>query len=156
MAIKFFSASSTYSDFSNFAAYPIDIDGVEWPTVEHYYQAQKFLDHAKQDEIRAMEKAGRVKRFATEHKAEIRADWDALKDAVMDRAVRRKFERHALLCELLLSTADEDIVEDAPNDYYWGAGRDGTGQNKLGKLPMQLRAELRGNPNVIPAKAGIQ
>ena len=28
-----------HSDFSNFAAYPIDIDGIAWASVEHYYQA---------------------------------------------------------------------------------------------------------------------
>jgi N-glycosidase YbiA len=75
----------------------------------------------------------------------------------MDRAVRRKFELHASLRDLLLSTGDEEIVEDAPNDYYWGAGRDGSGQNKLGMLLMRIRAELRvASADVIPAKAGIQ
>ena len=68
MPINFFSSSSTYSDFSNFAPYPIDIDGTEWASVEHYYQAQKFLDDAMREEIRSFEKAGRVKRFATKHK----------------------------------------------------------------------------------------
>jgi ribA/ribD-fused uncharacterized protein len=156
MAIKFFSASSTHSDFSNFAPYPIDLDGIEWASVEHYYQAQKFLDEAMRDEIRGFAKAGRVKRYAARYKACIRPDWSDMKDAVMDRAVRRKFERHESLRALLLSTGDEEIVEDAPNDCYWGSGRDGTGLNKLGLLLMRIRAELREAASVIPAKAGIQ
>jgi ribA/ribD-fused uncharacterized protein len=153
MAIKFFSASATHSDFSNFAPYPIDIDGVEWASVEHYYQAQKFLDEAMREEIRNFAKAGRVKRYATRYKASVRSDWADVKDAVMDRAVRRKFARHASLCDLLLSTGDEEIVEDAPNDYYWGAGRDGSGQNKLGVLLMQIRAGLREALHVIPGNS---
>ena len=37
----------------------------------------------------------------------------------MERAVRRKFELHAELRQLLLSTGDEELQEAAPIDYYW-------------------------------------
>lgn len=42
--INFYSTSDDYGDFSNFAAWPIKVDGKTWPTSEHYFQAQKFLD----------------------------------------------------------------------------------------------------------------
>ena len=62
----------------------------------------------------------------------------------MYRAVRRRSSsRTPELRELLLATGDEDIVEAAPTDYYWGVGREGTGQNKLGKIIERIRAELR-------------
>ena len=61
----------------------------------------------------------------------------------MERAMRRKFELHAELRQLLLSTGDEELQEAAPTDYYWGVGRDGNGQNKLGLILMRVRAELR-------------
>ena len=35
------------------------------------------------------------------------------------------------------------VAETAPTDYYWGVGRDGTGQNRLGKIMERIRAELR-------------
>jgi hypothetical protein len=143
MTVRFFSQSSAYSDLSNFAPYPIDIDGVQWPTVEHYYQAQKFQEAELQERIRQAEKPVIAKNLARKHRAAIRPDWEEIKDSVMDRAVRRKFERHPSLRDLLLETADEEIVEDAPNDYYWGAGHDGSGQNKLGLLLMHIRTELR-------------
>jgi N-glycosidase YbiA len=44
MAIRFFSKSDTHREFSNFAAFGIDLDEGWWPTVENYYQAQKFTD----------------------------------------------------------------------------------------------------------------
>ena len=62
----------------------------------------------------------------------------------MYRAVRRKFELHAELHALLLATGEEDIAESAPSDYYLGVGREGTGQNRLGKMMERIRAELRG------------
>jgi ribA/ribD-fused uncharacterized protein len=143
MTIRFFSKSDTHREFSNFAPFPIDLDGVRWPTVEHYYQAQKFTDEAMQEKIRTAAKPVIVKSLSRKYRNQVRADWSELKDAVMDRAVRAKFTQHDELRALLLGTGDEDLAEAAPNDYYWGVGEDGTGQNKLGLLLMRIRAELR-------------
>lgn len=73
----------------------------------------------------------------------LREDWEQVKDDVMRRAVRRKFETDADLRELLLATSDEPLVENAPTDYYWGCGKTGTGRNMLGKMLMEVRAQLR-------------
>lgn len=144
MTIKFFSQSETYREFSNFAPFPIELDGQTWPSTEHYYQAQRFTDPDLQEKIRAAKKSVIAKKLAQTHRNKARTDWPEVKDAVMERAVRCKFEQHAGLRELLLSTGDEDLAEAVLNDYYWGTGADGTGQNKLGLLLMRLRAELRG------------
>jgi ribA/ribD-fused uncharacterized protein len=61
----------------------------------------------------------------------------------LSRAVKRKFELHPDLRALLLATGAEDIVESAPTDYYWGVSREGTGENRLGKIIERIRAELR-------------
>jgi ribA/ribD-fused uncharacterized protein len=143
MAIRFFSKSETHREFSNFAPFPIEIDGRRWPSVEHFYQAQKFVDPALQKAIRAMPNPAAAKSYADKHRAAIRADWEEVKDEVMLRAVRRKFEQHAELRALLLATGDEELIEGAPTDTYWGAGREGTGQNKLGAIMERVRAELR-------------
>jgi ribA/ribD-fused uncharacterized protein len=143
VAIYFFSKSDTHREFSNFAAFPIELDGLRWPTTEHYYQAQKFTDEELRQKIRKAEKPIIAKKLAEKHRANIRPDWDAVKDDVMYRAVKCKFEAHAELRDLLLATGQEDIVEAAPTDYYWGVGREGTGQNKLGKIIERIRAELR-------------
>jgi ribA/ribD-fused uncharacterized protein len=144
MTICFFSQSQTHREFSNLAPFWIDLDDARWPSVEHYYQAQKFADGEVRQTIRAAEKPIIAKSLADKHKAAIRPDWDVVKDEVMYRAVKRKFELHPQLRELLLATGDEDIAETAPNDYYWGVGREGTGQNRLGKIIARIRAELRG------------
>ncbi len=143
MAICFFSQSETHREFSNFAPFGIDLDEARWPSVEHYYQAQKFADPQLRKAIRKAAKPVIAKNLADKNKAAIRPDWDAVKDAVMYRAVKRKFELHPQLRALLLATGEEDIVESAPTDYYWGVGREGTGQNRLGKIIERIRAELR-------------
>jgi ribA/ribD-fused uncharacterized protein len=143
MAIRFYSQIESYREFSNFAPFGIDLDGAWWPTVEHYYQAQKFIDPELRQAIRNADKPPVAKSLADKNKAAIRAEWDEVKDEVMYRAVRRKFELHPELAAMLLATGDEEIVEAAPADSYWGAGRDGTGQNRLGKIMQRIRRELR-------------
>lgn len=60
----------------------------------------------------------------------------------MYEAVLKKLRTHLKLAELLKSTGSQDIVENAPGDYYWGCGQDGTGQNKLGKILVRVRDEI--------------
>jgi N-glycosidase YbiA len=143
MVIHFFSQSATHREFSNFAAFGIDLDGAWWPTVENYYQAQKFTDPGLQKSIRQAEQPIIAKNLADANKAAIRSDWDTIKDAVMYRAVRRKFELHPELKAMLLATGDEDLAEANPADSYWGIGRDGEGLNRLGQIMMRIRADLR-------------
>jgi ribA/ribD-fused uncharacterized protein len=143
MTIRFFSKSETHREFSNFAPFPFQLDGKRWATTEHYYQAMKFADPKMQSKIRKAPKPNEAKELADANRSAVRPDWDAVKDEVMYRAVRSKFDQHAALRDLLMATGDEDIVEDAPNDYYWGVGRDGTGQNKLGRIIERIRTELR-------------
>lgn len=40
--VNFYSVGDEFGAFSNFAAYPITLEGRRWPTSEHYFQAQKF------------------------------------------------------------------------------------------------------------------
>ncbi|MGO9132605.1 MAG: hypothetical protein ACLP8A_00955 [Methylovirgula sp.] len=49
---------------SHFYAAPIQLDGVEWPSVEYYYQAQKCDRHAYREAIRTAKTPGMAKRLA--------------------------------------------------------------------------------------------
>jgi len=53
-----------------------------------------------------------------------------------------KFTSHAELRNALLDIGDQEIVENAPTDYFWGCGQLGGGQNMLGKLLMETRSTL--------------
>lgn len=142
MPIYFYSQHDEYGYFSNFSAHGFELDGRYWPTVEHYFQAQKFPDPAQQARIAQARTPKAAKALAWKGKQPIRADWDQVRDAVMLRALRQKFQTHAALRQLLLVTGDELLIEKSPTDYYWGCGADGSGQNRLGELLMQVRTEL--------------
>ena len=142
--ILFYSKSNEYYELSNFSPHGFQIDGDYWPTVEHFFQAQKFPDHPEyQQQIRRTEKPAKAKSLGRSRTIPIRNDWDQIKEDVMRRALRAKFTTHGKLRRLLLETGSRELVEQASSDYYWGCGRSGTGQNRLGVLLMELREELR-------------
>ncbi|MFI9291698.1 NADAR family protein [Streptomyces gardneri] len=72
----------------------------------------------------------------------LRRDWERVKDDVMRRAVVTKFRAHADIRDILLSTGEEEIVEDTTTDHYWGRGRTGNGKNMLGRILVRTRHQL--------------
>lgn len=143
--IQFHLKSGPYGWLSNFAHYPIWVDGQEWPTNEHYYQAAKFTDDPEWREvIRLQPRPYDAWRMGRSPQHVVRGDWAAVKDEVMLRAVRAKFLQHEGLGRQLLETGTELLVEHSPGDSYWGDAGDGSGQNRLGQILMQVRDELRG------------
>lgn len=143
MTIYFFAQTDPYWEFSNFAPYGVEMDGLWWATVEHYFQAQKFHDADYREKIRKSSKPKDAANLGRTRAYPLRADWEFRKDALMYDAVFAKFATHAEARDVLLSTGDAEIVENAPMDPYWGCGADGSGLNKLGKILCFVRGELR-------------
>lgn len=140
--IFFYAQTDDYAEFSNFAPFGIAVDGQWWRTVEHFFQAQKFLDPGYRERIRLTSKPKDAKALGMTRKLPLRDDWEEVKDQIMLDAVRVKFRTHETLRLVLLATENARIVENAPMDSYWGCGPDGRGLNKLGKILMQVRQEL--------------
>ena len=144
MPIYFYSAKEQpYGCFSNFSPHGFELDGKYWATSEHYFQAQKFSGTPHEEQIRLAPSPMVAARMGRSRQRPLRSDWEQVKDDVMRKVVLRKFETHAALRDLLLATGNEEIIENAPSDYYWGGGANGTGQNKLGKILMEVRKRLQ-------------
>lgn len=127
---------------SNFAPATFELDGEKWPTTEHYYQAQKFSGSREVRERILSAKSGsqaKAEAYRPGLKALVRSDWDRQRKHVMRRALRAKFRQNKHLAAKLLATGDDVLHEDAPKDPYWGV----CGKDKLGKLLMEVREELR-------------
>ncbi len=142
-AIKFYLTGDAYGGFSNFAAFPIRLKDVVWSTTEHYFQAQKFAGTAHEEEVRLAESPMIAARMGRERARPLRADWESVKDDIMREAVLAKFEQHADLRDLLISTGDAELIEHTKNDAYWGDGGDGSGKNLLGRILMEVRQRLK-------------
>jgi ribA/ribD-fused uncharacterized protein len=145
MAILFYSTrDQPYGCFSNFSAHGFELDGLWWSTSEHYFQAQKFVGTPYVERIRQVSSPREAAHFGRKRYLPLRLDWEQVKDDVMRNAVLRKFEIHDDIRAVLLATGDAEIIENAPDDYYWGCGSDGSGRNMLGQVLMQTRQILLG------------
>jgi ribA/ribD-fused uncharacterized protein len=146
MTLWFYKVEEPFGCFSNFSPHSIYLDGFDWPTSEHYYQAHKFDGSpfpARMHQIRQAPTPELAAALGRDRTFPIRPDWEAVKWEVMYRAVLCKFQTHGEIRNILLGTGDELIVENSPRDWFWGCGADQTGQNLLGKMLMQIRGELR-------------
>ena len=141
--IRFNRRNPKYKSFSNFSRHPFVVNGTEWPTVEHYYQAQKFLDNERIELIRLTSSPSEARKLGREKGLPILPNWDEIRDDVMFEALHAKFRQHSEIAKLLLSTGDALLVEENPFDSYWGCGRDGNGKNRLGLSLMKVRKQLR-------------
>ncbi len=141
--INFYAVSAAYGEFSNFALFSIKIKGEIWPTIEHYFQAQKFVGTDYETKIRKVSSPMKAAELGRSRKVRIRKNWDSVRDQIMYEALQAKYTQYQELKKLLLETGDKILVEHTQNDHYWGDGGDGSGKNKLGKLLMKLREELR-------------
>jgi len=137
-----------YSFLSNFYQSEITVYGIEYPTVEHAFQAMKFLDRELQIAVSKAPKPVDAKRMGNKRYMEklgvkIRKDWDDVKITIMKDVVTLKFYKHPHLLKRLIETGDEELIEgNWWNDTFWGICN-GVGENHLGKILMEVRDSLK-------------
>src|SRR5262249_30875441 len=123
--IRLYSKIAGYHQLSTFAPFMLEAQGVYWPTLEHYFQAQKFPEAVSapcREKIRAAKTPKEAKALGRTRNIAIRPDWEEVRDGVMLAALRKKFAAGELR-ELLRATGDRPLVEASPFDSYWGCGR---------------------------------
>ena len=144
--IYFYKVNAPYGCFSNFSPHGIHLRGADWPTVEHYYQPQKFagtVDAALIAVIHTPQTPEQAAAFGRDRTRQVRPYLAGVKAQVMREAVLKKFLTHADIQAILISTEEHPIVENSQTDYYWGCGGAKNGQNQLGKILMSVRQEIR-------------
>ena len=147
--IKFCSPVGKWWFLSPYAEFPINIevDGkfYTFPTVEHYYQAMKFyatderfntiLHLQNPDEARLITKT-------QAYKINRRLDFDKHKFDIMEKGLRAKFTQNPQVAEMLKATGNAVLIKSCEICYKCGFGI-GSGQNRMGKILMQIRNELQ-------------
>lgn len=143
--IRFYNRDAPYYEFTNFYPATVRLDGKDWPTTEHYFQAQKFVGTPFTEVIRQFQRPREA--FDLSRNPSVsrwcRKDWDDVKIDVMRKALLAKFIQHKDLRRKLLGTGMRMLIEHSPYDSFWGNGGDDSGQNHLGMLLMELRHDLR-------------
>ncbi len=145
-----------FGGLSNMAGgYPLWFNGHTYKTSEHLYQSLRFPAYPEIQALIRDNKSPMGAKMATRpHRAaKSRPDWDAVCLDVMRFCLRLKLHSYrSRFGGLLLRTGDKSIVEESRRnrDDPWSArARDADtleGQNTLGVLLMELRAELKNIP----------
>lgn len=130
---------------SNFYQAPVKYQGLFFANNEAAFQGAKVIS-TKQENQR-LSFTSLIARDA-KHKGRhvlLRSDWEKVKDQVMYDIVLDKFTRNQDLCDKLLATKDAELIEgNTWHDTYWGYDiTKKRGKNKLGKILMQVRQQLR-------------
>lgn len=139
---------------SNFWPSLITWRGREAPTVEHHYNAAKTLDPHEQNTVYAQDTPGKAKRTGQE--VTLQPNWDNIKAGIMEELLRLKFAPGTDLARRLTATGDALLLEgNTWHDQYWGQCTceqhyHWAGGNTLGRLLMQVRADLRPGPLTLP------
>lgn len=140
---------------SNFSSFNLNWKGHVFPTSEHAYHWEKFRDpvEGESDNDRFQRKslanfmieapsAHEAFTIANHWKNMRRVDWDDVKVDIMRNILWAKVNQHTYVRRKLLASGDRKLVENSWRDDYWGWGPNQDGQNMLGKLWMEIRAEL--------------
>jgi ribA/ribD-fused uncharacterized protein len=129
------------SFLSNFYYAPIIYNGKKYSSTEVAYQAAKASNESDKNKFNSTTTSIEAKKLG--RKIKLRDDWELIKDKIMYEICLIKFTTHPELKEKLLATGDAELIEgNYWNDVYWGVC-EGIGRNKLGKILMKIRSELR-------------
>lgn len=125
---------------SNMSDSTFKIDGITYPTVEHFYQAMKTINADERAKILAASTPAQAKSLGG--KVKLRKNWKEIQADVMMKALRAKFEQNPELKKKLIDTGDAKLIEGNNwGDKFWGQVN-GEGQNWLGRYLMEIRKEL--------------
>lgn len=127
-----------YRWLSNFWLSPVTMGKWVFPSTENAYQAAKYPK--EQRSIFVNISPGESKRAG--NAIERPGDWDIRKFEVMRSVLKKKFQHGTYNSILLMDTGVEEIIEgNTWGDVCWGVC-DGIGENRLGKMIMEIRDEL--------------
>lgn len=138
-----FSMNNPEDGWSRNSNHPFTLEGCEWPTVEHYFQAMRFVSGDYAEAIRTAPTVAAAQKLGGRWLKRKRPDWKQIEAVVMTRALYTKCRTYPHIAESLLATGEQLLVEDSQYDYHWGCGRDRRGHNLYGKILMKVREKLR-------------
>lgn len=138
-----------HSFLSNFYPASIKAGAIQYPTVEHAYQASKTNDYFAWMKISHLpaKQAGKAKRLG--RKVRRTKDWDMVKISKMRNFLQQKFNNYDNFKQQLLETGDAILIEgNRWHDNYWGNCKCDKcktieGKNMLGRLLMEIRESFK-------------
>ncbi|MCP4520374.1 MAG: NADAR family protein [Cytophagales bacterium] len=143
----------TSTCFSQWWSQTFEVNGIQYPTAEHYMMAEKarlFNDKAAEQRILKASSPGEAKKIGRQVIGFDQETWEANRMKIVVKGNYEKFRQDPALKVFLLNTGQRIIVEASPVDTIWGIGLDRKsefapippkwrGSNLLGFALMEVR-----------------
>jgi predicted NAD-dependent protein-ADP-ribosyltransferase YbiA (DUF1768 family) len=153
VVISFTKVNLPYGWLGNMSPFKVKYNDKEWLTVEALFQALRF-DNDEIKELIRKEKSPmgakmKAKKFKDRMVVEPMSDKDVEN---MKMCVRLKTEQNPIIKEKLIKTKEFELIEDigsrnGERHLFWGAKKingEWVGNNRMGKIWMEVRNEFRG------------
>jgi ribA/ribD-fused uncharacterized protein len=135
---------------------PFEVNGVIYPTAEHYMMSEKarlFNDHNILEAIQQSVHPGEAKKLGRKVQGFENKIWCQERENIVIQGNYAKFSQHPHLKQFLVQTKSRILVEASPYDQIWGIGLsvddtraenpyDWKGLNLLGFALMAVREQL--------------
>lgn len=149
-AVSVYEPAGLLCRLSNYSLSGFELDGRHWRSLEHYFQASKFLSTAARETIAAAPTPKQAKDLAwTRMLSEVRVDWEAVREQTMLRGLVAKAAQVPSFRRQLWECWPWPIYEDSEEDEVWGIGALGQGQNLMGRCLARVRQDVVGHPDII-------
>tara|TARA_B100000929_G_scaffold27447_1_gene20297 strand:- start:537 stop:1286 length:750 start_codon:yes stop_codon:yes gene_type:complete len=116
----------------------IEIDGIQYKTIEHYYQSQKVLNTELKQKI--IDASTHEQAHLMGQCVDTVHNWFEINNEIYYKGQKAKFNQFPELKKKLMDTEDKKI-SCLDSDKYWGC----IGKNTSGKLLEKIRDEFRTN-----------
>ncbi|MCW1886648.1 NADAR family protein [Luteolibacter flavescens] len=149
--------SVSKSCFSQWFPSPFTVDGICYPTAEHFMMAAKarlFGDREIEERVLKSSHPKQAKELGRKVRGFDEATWTRERYRLVVEGNLGKFSRNPPMKDFLLTTGERVLVEASPYDKIWGIGMSAdhrdvenpvawNGLNLLGFALMEVRSRLR-------------
>ena len=135
------------SILSNLSSYPVKYgfsseSGTEtFPSSEHAYQCTKGWYHGVSNVFQRMADKSPREAMQIASNLHVSEEWKGMRTAVMRRILEEKCRQNPPVRTCLERSGSSILVEDTPHPF-WGRGKDGLGENTLGRIWMDIRDSM--------------
>ena len=143
MHIEFYKEFGEYGYLANYSNHGFYVNDVFYKTVEHYYQSEKYSDNEIKQKIINAPTPKEASTIGRDRKNIRKKDFKLIKNDVMYKGIYEKFIQNKSIMYKLIETRNKTIVEKTVDEYYWGIGKDESGDNNIGKILMKVRTDIK-------------
>ena len=143
MSVDFYKEFGELGYLASYSDHGFEVNGIYYPTVEHYYQASKFDDEKIINKILNCKTPKEASMIGRDRNNIRIPNFKEIKIQKMYEANLEKFRQNPELAKKLLDTGNETIREMTTKESFWGVGPNLDGENHMGKILMRVREKLR-------------